>query len=227
VVRDARQGIRHRRDAVREGSRAKRRFSDWATVQLQPDISRKRPIVRRREFHEQIVRVLPIVNCCASAHLTTRRKVGVAAATNRPGLEADHSAEAKVARPKISIRHAHEPVDAAALIAAPVATLVQILQEGIPVRHQRPFAGLAVDGVHRRLVWKPRRARTFARWRHRHVLLIAHVHVLRVVLLGGVAVRWRTLRLMLMLRRRGWRRCRGTNRHHTANGKRQRSNENR
>ena len=102
--------------------------------------------------------MLTIVNRLSLAHLAARQHIGVSATANRPGLEADHSAQAEMAGAEISIRHAHEPVDAAALIAAPVTPLVQILQKGISVSHQHPFAGLAVDGVHRRLVRQPGRS---------------------------------------------------------------------
>jgi hypothetical protein len=41
----------------------------------------------------------------------------ISAPANRPRLEADHAAQADMSGTDISIRHAHEPIDAAALIA--------------------------------------------------------------------------------------------------------------
>ena len=85
---DGRERTRHRRDAMRKCGRAKRGLPDRAAVQLKPDVTDKRPVVRRREFHEQVVRMLTIVNRFSLARLTARQHIGVSAAANRPGLDA-------------------------------------------------------------------------------------------------------------------------------------------
>jgi hypothetical protein len=151
------------------------------------------------------VRVLTIVDCLSITKLTTRQQIWVSTPADRPRFEADHSAQAKMARPDLSIRHPHEPVDAADLIASSIAAFVQVLQEGVSVRHQRPTTGLAMDRIHWGFVGKPRCAGPFACWWHRDVLLVTHLHVLHIVLLllllrsitgafGG-----QTMRLMLVV----------------------------
>src|SRR5438874_11195991 len=96
VMADRRERARHRRDAMRECRRAECRLADWASVQLQPDVPGDRPVVRSSEFHEQIMRMLTIVDGLSLANLAARQHIGVPAPANRPRLEADHSAPAEM-----------------------------------------------------------------------------------------------------------------------------------
>jgi hypothetical protein len=109
--------------------------------------------------------------------------------------------------------------DAAGLLAAPVTTVVQILQKDIPVSHSVHLpAGCAWHRCSRQPdVPDPSRVGGIA-------MSWSALHVLHVVLLRGVAAGWRTLRLMLLWQRRL---CGGTNRSRTADREGQRSNENR
>jgi hypothetical protein len=53
----------------------------------------ERPLVSRRQFHEQIMRMLAIVNRLAAAQLAARQQIRIAASIDRPRLEADHCRE--------------------------------------------------------------------------------------------------------------------------------------
>src|SRR4051812_7250860 len=122
VVANRRERARHRRDAMRECRRTECRLADGPSVHLQPDIPGDRPVVRRRELHEQIVRMLTIVDGLSLANLAARQHIGVPAPANRPRLEADHSPKAEMSGAETSISHPHEPVDAPALVAAALTT---------------------------------------------------------------------------------------------------------
>jgi hypothetical protein len=46
---------------VREGGRAERRLAGQGEIQLDAEVVGERALVVRRELHEQVVRVLPVV----------------------------------------------------------------------------------------------------------------------------------------------------------------------
>ncbi len=77
------------------------------------------------------------------------QQVRIAAATNRPRLDAEHPAEGEVACADSASGHTHDPVDAPNLIVASVPGFMKELHEHILVRHHRPGSFLAVNGVHR------------------------------------------------------------------------------
>src|SRR5205807_10640619 len=63
-------------------------------------------------LHEQIMLVLPIVNRLPAAPLAGGQQIGVAAATYRPRLEADHAAEPQTTGTDRTVCHSHDPVNA-------------------------------------------------------------------------------------------------------------------
>ncbi len=77
VVRNRRERIWHRRQAVGISGRAEGRLARRPTIRVPAQAPRKRPIVFSDEFHEQIVRVLAVMNARAIAHLTARQQVRV------------------------------------------------------------------------------------------------------------------------------------------------------
>jgi hypothetical protein len=90
--------------------------------------------------------MLSIVQPVALAQLARRQQVGIAAARNRPRLQAQHGAHA--ARPPRSGCRGlgHEPVDAAELMGAAMnrCELLQVLHEQVAVQHQGPRRRLDV-----------------------------------------------------------------------------------
>src|SRR4029453_12984863 len=110
----------------------------WCGIHLPSHISSDRCGVGRCEFHEQIVRMLPIVNLLALALFTGREQIGIPTPTNRPGLEAHHAAEPEETGPGITFGHSHRPVDASDLVITAVAGFMEIRQEHVLVEHQRP-----------------------------------------------------------------------------------------
>ena len=104
------------------------------------------------------MRMLPVMNLLALALLTAGEKIRIPAAANRPGLGAEHAPEHDTPVSHISLRHAHDPVDAAELVVTAIAGFMKKLDERVFMRHQLPRAALPVDRVHRRHVRQPGRA---------------------------------------------------------------------
>ena len=75
---------------MREPRRAQRRFAGQCRVRVQAQAAGKRPLVVGGQLHEQVVRMLQIVDGVAGADLAGGDQVGIAAAADRPRLGAEH-----------------------------------------------------------------------------------------------------------------------------------------
>ena len=146
---------------IRDG--AERRLGCRSAVELKARGADERRVVLGCDLHEQIVRMLPIVDLLAATELARCEQIRITTATDRPRLEADHATQRKMAAPGTALCHPHQPVDASGLVGAALVRFVQVLQEGVLVRHQHPRTLLTMQHVHRRRVRAPARARTVAR----------------------------------------------------------------
>src|SRR5512147_636804 len=95
---------------VRDG--AERRLGCRSTEQLPADGADERRIVPRRDLHEQIVRMLAVVNRLSTTQLAGREQVRITATANCPRLEARHATQSEAAASGAAFRHYHQPVDA-------------------------------------------------------------------------------------------------------------------
>ena len=190
---DGSDRVAHRRRPVRKPRRSECRFASKASVDLPPQRSCDRPIVVGRELHEEVMRVLPIVNRVALAHLAVGQKIDEATGVDRPWLRAQHRAQAESSAAERPPAHHHEPVHAAGLMrlkssgAMDLTGLVEKLPEGVPVEHHVPVAESFLEPEHRGVLRQPCSARSLARVEER---LRIRMHI--VVMLGG---RCRLLRL--------------------------------
>ena len=147
------------------GGWAERRFAGQAAVDLPSPRPAQRSVVVGRELHHEVVRLLAIVDRVALADLTRGEVVQRPAVRNRPRLGAQHRAHADSAGADLPARHEHPPVDAACLsgrgAAGPMAfaRFIDQLRKHGTVDPEIPAAPLAMDAVHRRGQWQPRRAR--------------------------------------------------------------------
>ena len=167
---------------MRIGHRPQRRLANRPAVHLPANRSGERRVVPGRELHHQIVGMLPIVNRLSIAPLAAREQVRIPTAADRPRFRAEHSTNHHASAAHCSLSHPHHPVDAAELIAAAIARLVQELQERVLVQHHLPIASLPVKGVHGRRVGEPGCPRTVAdhplivsrtiRFLRRHLMLV-------------------------------------------------------
>ena len=117
MVRNRRDRVREGRSPVRKTRRTERGLAGQRGIAMQPEPVGERPLVVDRQLHEQIVRMLPIVNGIAVTDLTGREQVRVAATRYRPRFQAEHRAHADTAAPDRAPQHAHEPINAAGLAA--------------------------------------------------------------------------------------------------------------
>src|SRR5512138_3010414 len=106
---------------MRVRNRAQRRLSCRSTEQLPADGADERRIVPRRDLHEQIVRMLAIVNLLSTTQLAGREQVRITATANCPRLDARHAAQSEAAASGAALRHNHQPVDASRLMIPAVS----------------------------------------------------------------------------------------------------------
>lgn len=157
MVRDRRHRIGHGGDPMGKAGRAERGLAGESGVRVPPDCADQRPIALGRQLHEDVVRMLFVVNGVAVAHLAGCQQIRISATADRPGLEAEHATHADGAATQRAPSHQHEPIDAARLRRAPVLgrPLVQELQKHVAVHHDLPAARSVMEAVHRRRIRQP------------------------------------------------------------------------
>src|SRR5256884_9678900 len=125
-----------------------------------------RSLVQRREPHEQVVRVLPIMEGGALVGLPRLDQQWVPPAAGGPRLGAEHRPELELTATHPPARSCHRPVDDSQLVAAARASLPVVLEKSLPVQHEGPTPQQVVGGVHRGGIRKPRGARPHPRLRN-------------------------------------------------------------
>jgi hypothetical protein len=117
---------------------AKGRLTRKPAVKLPSCRPADRPIVRSRQLHDEIVRMLLIVEGSSITSLAGRQQIGITATVDRPWLDAEHPATCETSGAERALRHAHHPIDAAELIPSTIAAVIEVLDEQIAVAHQDP-----------------------------------------------------------------------------------------
>src|SRR6185312_7765720 len=110
--------IRERRHAMGKCHWAEGGFTRRSAIGEPAKTLTNRPLVLERQLHEQVVRVLSIVNGVAIAQLTCGEQIWIATSSDRPRLGAEHRGHAHATVSDLTTRHAHDPVDAAGLVRA-------------------------------------------------------------------------------------------------------------
>jgi hypothetical protein len=131
------------------------RLAHRRRVHHQADSPGERPLVEGRELHEQVVRVLPVVERCAPEGLAALQQERIPLPADRERLGARHAVQVQRAAGELAHCHQHSPIDAPDLIVPPGAALMIELQECVAVHHQHPGAGREVPGPHGGRVGKP------------------------------------------------------------------------
>src|SRR6185503_14052566 len=120
MMRNWRERIRKRRRPMRERGRTERRLPRWSHIELPSSRSGQSVVVLRGQLHEQIVRMLSVVDGVPFTYLAGREQIRIATSANRPRLCAQHGSQREAARSEVTLRRPHCPVDAAKLMTAPV-----------------------------------------------------------------------------------------------------------
>ncbi len=157
---DRRDRIRHGRRTMGKGDRTKGGLAGKTAIELPAHVAAERTVVLGCDFHQQVVRVLAIMNRVAIAQLARGQEIGITAAANGRRLQADHRAEAEAPGTQLAAGHHHQPVDAAGLTrsAVRIGLLVQVLEKGVAVKHPLPLTRAAMQRIHLRGGWQPGRA---------------------------------------------------------------------
>ena len=159
MVRQWCERVVERRGPVHVGHRPDPRLAHRRGVDHETESLGERPLVEGRQFHEQVVRVLPVVERLPTEGLAALQQQRVALPADRERLGAHHAVQVQRAAGKLAHRHQHSPIDAPHLVVPSGATLMIELQECVAVHHQHPGAGGEVPGPHGGRVGEPGGAR--------------------------------------------------------------------
>ena len=141
VVPERRGRIVHRRCAMHERHRTERRFAHRRTDQGDACVVGDRNPPRRRELHEEIVRMLAIDQRLAVERFARLKKLAIAVSADRGGIEAQHSGKHQLTSCGLPLRHTHPPVGGRKLAATPIATLAIEFGKHDGVLHDLPAGG--------------------------------------------------------------------------------------
>ena len=134
------------------------RLADRSRVDLDGQSVGDRRVVDGRQLHEQIVRVLPVVERRSVECFAGLENERIPTGRRRPRVGAEHSPEAELTVAQRVRCGAHEPSDSHQLGSAAAASeLLVVGAEFDAVDHELPTADRNELGVHRRAVRKPRR----------------------------------------------------------------------
>ena len=186
VVRDGRNRVGDRRGAMWKRDGPERRLAGEAGIDLPAQRPAQRAIVIGGQLHEEVVRMLAVVNRVALAHLAAGQEIQETAIAHRPRFRAPHRPQPDAPAGEWSPRHQHAPVHAADLMGAgaagpmPIARFGDQLPEDAAVQHHAPAAPLPHGAEHRRQHRRPGRARRVAGREQRRQIGRAVLFVMRV-----------------------------------------------
>ena len=186
---DRRLRVKLGRATMHEGAGAKCRLADRAAIEKKPGVLAQIEIHSRRQFHEQIVRMLPVDQRLAVRRLAGGEQVGIAAAVHRR-FEAEHGFQLYPAPACFPCRHQHGHRGRIGLVVAARAGMVGVLRGNAAMSHQHPVAGHDVEAGHGALkCWQASGAGAFCglRWQLARVSL-AHFHPRRVPVHAGMVM---------------------------------------
>ena len=141
VMRDRRERILGARRTVHERDWPKRRLADWSADERETASTPERHAPRRRQLHEEIVRVLVIGDLQALIGFADLKDLRVATTGGRQRLERDHPVEPEGSRSKRAGCVRHQPVLRAEFRLAAMAALVVEGPEQHAVPRERPRVG--------------------------------------------------------------------------------------
>ena len=180
MMPERRDGIVRGRGTMQIGHRAEGGFPDRSGVERSGNSGAHGLFVHDGGLRHNIMRMLPVREDAAPVGLGDLEQLRVSARSQRPRFGARHPAESERPTRGGTLRHRHQPVDAAELVIRPSAELPVVLQKDVSVDHHRPAARGRVIPRQRRGVGKPRGARSHTRRRDSQRPLLAFMLVLGV-----------------------------------------------
>ena len=95
---------------MRKRLRTQRRIAHRACIQAKDRVRTNLAVVQAGEFHEQVVRMLPVDNRLAIGRLTLLKQLWIKPSSNRRRFQAEHGAQRHFVGAKAALRHGHHPV---------------------------------------------------------------------------------------------------------------------
>src|SRR6266571_2283830 len=80
-------------------------------------------VVQRGHLHDEVVRMLPVIDRLAESRLSLLEKQRIEALRYGCRLQAEHGSERKLAAPDLALRHGHKPVGRKNFVVATWAAL--------------------------------------------------------------------------------------------------------
>ena len=128
------------RHSMHECRRAKRRLGNRAAIEIESDLLRQLNVVGSRELHKQVVRVLGVDNRTALERLSCLEELWKPTPRRSPGFSREHPARHKTTRPRLTLRHEHEPVLGLGFVNSARCALMIKADLEVSVTHDHPVA---------------------------------------------------------------------------------------
>src|SRR3984957_11635034 len=119
-----RQGVFAGRNAMRISLWADSRVANRRHIKRQQCVFGELPVIKKREFHEKVVRMLAVHDRFAERSLAELKKLRILPARNRCRLQAKHPARSQSSGTPSALRHRHQPARSENFVCAARAVLL-------------------------------------------------------------------------------------------------------
>src|ERR1700722_3067182 len=147
MMAQRRQGVFAGGNAMWISLRADSRVANRRDIKRQQCIFGKLPIIKKREFHEKVVRMLSVHDGFTVRSFTELKKFRILPARNRRRLPAEHPPRSESSWTPSALRHRHQPARSKNLIRAARAGLLLGIKESPAMEHDSPRAFLRHEHV--------------------------------------------------------------------------------
>src|SRR5215472_8600407 len=128
------------RSPMRVSRRPNGRIARRREVERQKALLSKLQVIKRSQFHNEVMRKLPIGDRNSESCLTLLKEQGIPPVGHGRRFQAQHRACGKYAWAELSLRHRHEPARRKKLVSAPLTGLLLIENEHVRVEHESRWA---------------------------------------------------------------------------------------
>src|SRR5438132_3385570 len=156
-------GVIHGGGTMHKGRRTERRFTGITEIEIRTEIVIEFPREAEREFVEEIVWMLPVMQWLAVPRFATLKEKRITASLFGERIQTHHQTRTELGRvgERMGI-HCHEPIRRIDLIDAAPRAYVRLTRETRAVQHEHVLAEHEHASVHRRRIRQPACAGAFA-----------------------------------------------------------------
>src|ERR1700730_4714684 len=127
--------------------RADSRIANGRGIKRQQCIFGDLPVIKKREFHEEVVRVLAVHDRFTVRSFAELKKFRIAPTRNCRWLQTEHPTSSESSCTQSALRHRHQPARSKNLIRSARAGLLLRIKESRAVEHNCPRAFLRHEHV--------------------------------------------------------------------------------